>query len=172
MLDHPDDVRLYPSAPKAVRELHGAGFTVVVVSNQTVVSRGLASLADVEAANERIQRLLLQASSERIDRFYICPHHPSATLPEYRIDCECRKPRPGLLLRAAEEMDLDLVASHMIGDRLSDIVAGSRAGCKTILVETGMHNAPPIESPDAAWDVKPDVVCADLGEAADWILGN
>jgi D-glycero-D-manno-heptose 1,7-bisphosphate phosphatase len=88
------------------------------------------------------------------------------------VVCECRKPRPGMLLRAARELDLDLSASFMVGDRLSDILAGACAGCRTILVETGLHTAPPIESGDG-WKmtVQPDYVCADLRAASRIILG-
>jgi D-glycero-D-manno-heptose 1,7-bisphosphate phosphatase len=87
------------------------------------------------------------------------------------VDCECRKPRPGLLRQAAQDLRLELTASFMVGDRLTDVAAGCRAGCRTVLIETGRHAAPPIETtepPDLA--LKPDAVCADLTAAADWIL--
>jgi D-glycero-D-manno-heptose 1,7-bisphosphate phosphatase len=121
--------------------------------------------------NCRVQELLRKSGDSRIDGFYYCPHHPSATLPQYRTACQCRKPRPGLLLHAAREMGLDLAASYMVGDRPSDIAAGRRAGCATILVETGRHTDPPIESPDDMMaDAKPDHVCPDLTAAVDLIL--
>ena len=100
-------------------------------------------------------------------------NRPNATLPQYRVECHCRKPRPGLLLRAAQELDLDLGASYMVGDRISDIIAGQRAGCRTILVQTGMHTAPPIKSPDAIdTSLEPDYVCPDLSAAVEIILGT
>ena len=171
LLTRCDQVELYACAPRAVRRLQEAGFVVVVVSNQTVVARGLASKQDVERIHAWIQELLRMSGGGETDRFYFCPHHPNATLPQYRVECDCRKPRPGLLLRAAQELDLDLGASHMVGDRISDIIAGQRAGCRTILVQTGMHTAPPIEAPDAIdTSLKPDYVCADLSAAVEIIL--
>ena len=173
LLTRSDQVELYTYAPQAIRRLQEAGFAVVVVSNQTVVARGLASEQDVELTHARIQELLQKSGGGQIDRFYFCPHHPNATLPQYRVECDCRKPRSGLLLQAAQELDLDLGASYMVGDRISDIIAGQRAGCRTILVRTGMHTAPPIESPDALdMSVEPDYVCADLSAAVEIILGT
>jgi len=172
LLTRSDQVRLCPGASDAIRELRCAGFVIVVVTNQTVVARGLASENDVLTVNEHIQHLLSETNGEKVDRFYVCPHHPNATLVEYRVDCACRKPRPGLLFQAASELNLNLAASYMIGDRMSDIVAGHRAGCTTLLVETGMHTAPSIESSATDMSVIPDVVCSDLMEAANWILDN
>lgn len=168
----PEQVELSAGAPQAVGRLRASGFKVVVISNQTVIARGLASEEDVESVHNMIQKSLSSSGGGLIDRFYFCPHHPQATLPEYRIECQCRKPGPGMLLRAAGELDLDLEASYMVGDRPSDIIAGQSAGCRTILVQTGMHVAPPIYSPYAAsMQVEPDYVCAGLDEAVDIILG-
>ena len=172
LLTQYDQVELYACAPQAIRRLQEAGFVVVVVSNQTVVARGLASEQDVELIHAWIQQLLCMSGGGEIDRFYFCPHHPNATLPQYRVACDCRKPRPGMLLRAAQELDLDLEASYMVGDRISDIIAGQRAGCRTIMVQTGMHTAPSIESVDPLeMAVEPNYVCADLGAAVEIILG-
>ena len=171
LLTRRDQVELFPCAPQAIRRLRASGFAVVVVTNQTVVARGLVSEQDVELIHAWIQRLLRKRGGGEIERFYFCPHHPNAILPQYRTACDCRKPRPGMLLRAARELNLDLERSYMVGDRISDIIAGQRAGCRTILVQTGMHTAPPIESVDAMeLSVKQDYVCADLGEAVDIIL--
>lgn len=146
---------------------------MIVVTNQPVVARGMASETEVEEINEYIELALHRGEGGAIDRFYYCPHHPNADVSRYRVECECRKPRPGMLITAAEEMDLDLGASYMVGDRPSDIIAGHRAGCLTILVETGMQNAPPIESPDALDEnAEPDFVCTDLMEATELILEN
>lgn len=173
LLTRCDQVELYTCAPQAIQRLRSFGFAVVVVSNQTVVARGLASEQDVERTHAWIQQLLRRAGGGEIDRFYFCPHHPKATLSQCRVECDCRKPRPGMLLRAARELDLDLGASYLVGDRVSDIIAGQRAGCQTILVQTGMHTAPPIESPDALdMSAEPDFVCADLGAAVEIILGK
>ena len=173
LLTRCDQVELYACAPQAICQLREAGFAIVVVSNQTIVARGLASEQDVELIHAWIQQLLRISGGGEVDRFYFCPHHPNATLPQYRVECDCRKPRPGMLLRAAQEMNLDLGASYMVGDRMSDIVAGQRAGCQTILVQTGMHTAPPIESVDLVEvTAEPDYLCADLGEAVEIMLGT
>lgn len=171
LLTQPSEVRLLESVPQAIRTLKQAGFKVVVVSNQTVVARGLATEDEVVAINNYIQTLLGQAGGDSIDAFYICPHHPNANLPAYRVVCECRKPRPGMLLQAAEEHNLDLHASFMVGDRITDIIAGMKAGCQTIMVQTGMHEAKPIEMSDPLdTSVQPHFICDNLGQAAAWIL--
>jgi D-glycero-D-manno-heptose 1,7-bisphosphate phosphatase len=171
LLTRCEQIELYACVPRAIRRLREAGFAVVVVSNQTVVARGLASEKDVELVHAWIQQLLCMSGGGEIDRFYFCPHHPNATLPQYRVECDCRKPRPGMLLQAAQEMNLDLGASYMVGDRISDIVAGQLAGCRTILVRTGMHTAPSIETTDTLeMTTEPDFGCANLGEAVEIIL--
>lgn len=172
MLTRRDDVHLYAETPRALKRLHGAGFAVVVITNQPVVARGLATEQDLRDIHMWIQQLLRSSGGAEIDRFYFCPHHPNADLPQYRADCQCRKPKPGLIIQAADEMDLDLPSSYMVGDRLSDVAAGVSAGCRTILLETGMHTAAPIESPEpSAEPATPDHVCRSVGEAADIIVG-
>ncbi len=156
--------------PHALRSLKEAGFQLIVISNQTVVARGLTTEQEVYAINAEMERLLEQAGGPHLDGFYFCPHHPNATLPAYRIACECRKPRPGLLLRAAQEHNLDLNASFVVGDRITDIIAGARAGCRTVLLQTGQHQAPPIETVEPLDEsVQPDHVSADLKAAVGWI---
>lgn len=170
LLTRRDQVRVCRRAPEALKALHASGYQLFVVTNQTIVARGLATEQDVEELNSFIGELLLEKSGCKIEHFYYCPHHPEATLPEYRIKCECRKPRPGMLLQAAREYNLDLSASFMVGDRISDIVAGHKAGCRTILVETGMHQAHPIISDAMDLSIKPDFVCTDLYEASRIII--
>ncbi len=173
LLVRPNQVQLTDGAAWAVETLKEAGYQVVVVSNQTVVARGMATEDDVVAVHDWIQHLLIAAQSLPIDAFYFCPHHPNATLPQYRVVCQCRKPRPGLLLQAAAERDIDLVRSYMVGDRITDIIAGQRAGCQTILIESGRHLDPLIESLDPIDPLcRPDFVCADLRQAACLILGG
>ncbi len=171
LLTDAGDIRVLADVPQALSRLKKASFQLVVVSNQAVVARGLVTEQEVDAINAEMERLLEQADGPRLDGFYFCPHHPNATLPAYRADCECRKPRPGLLLRAAREHNLDLGKSFMVGDRITDIIAGARAGCRTVLVQTGQHQAPPIETVEPLDEtVQPDHVCADLETAAEWIL--
>ena len=142
----------------------------IVVSNQTVISRGLATEKEIHALNQYIAREIFDRTRCAIDKFYICPHHPEATLGAYRKNCDCRKPKPGMLLRAAEEFTIDLNASWMIGDRISDIIAGREAGCSTILIKTGMHSEKPIVSDAMDTTIEPDHICDDLLEAIELII--
>ena len=164
----PDQLILTPGAAEAVKRASASGRAVVVVTNQPVVARGLVDEDGVRAVHDALDAML-RAQGARVDAFYFCPHHPRATIERYRVACECRKPRPGLLTRAASELELDLGASVMVGDRLSDVTAGARAGCKTVLVTSGKHLAAPIESPDPS-DATPDFVAADVTAAMDWAL--
>jgi D-glycero-D-manno-heptose 1,7-bisphosphate phosphatase len=129
-------LRLLPGAAAAIRRLNEEDLLVVVVTNQPVVARGVASEREIKLVHEELNRRL-QARGAHIDAFYFCPHHPNATLEQYRTTCTCRKPEPGMILRAAEEHGIDLSRSVMIGDTTQDIVAGNRAGVYTILVRTG-----------------------------------
>lgn len=168
----PAGIRVAPDAPEALARLRENGFDLVVVTNQSAVARGLASEERVRAVHERLGEMLAAAGAD-VRAFYVCPHHPSADVAAYRVACDCRKPRPGLLLRAAAELGIDLAASVMVGDRLSDVAAGRRAGCRTVLVRTGAHLEPPIELLEPLEpDLAADHVCDTLGEAAAWILAS
>jgi len=173
LLVRPEQLRVLPGVPAALAALAGARFALVVVSNQTVVARGLASEQEVAAVNDELARRLVAAGAPPLDGAFVCPHHPNATVAAYRLDCECRKPRPGLLVRAADELGLDLAASYLVGDRPSDVAAGALAGCTTVLVRSGRHEEPPIES-TLALDAPPvpDHACDDLPAAARWILAR
>jgi D-glycero-D-manno-heptose 1,7-bisphosphate phosphatase len=170
LITRAEQISLIPGVPGALNKLNRAGFLLIVVSNQPVVARGLLSEEGVVALNDEIDRRIVKSGGRAFDGFYFCPHHPNATLPQYRQACACRKPRPGLIVQAAKDHMIDLSMSFMVGDRVSDIIAGQRAGCRTILVHSGQHAEAPIESPDAIDEAtQPDVVCADLAAAADWI---
>jgi D-glycero-D-manno-heptose 1,7-bisphosphate phosphatase len=160
-----DDVIIPPDTIDAFKLLSGVECKKIVVSNQTVISRGLASENEVDNINQHIDNAILTLTSCKIDRFYTCPHHPDATLEKYRKNCDCRKPKPGMLQEAAEDYDIDLTQSWMIGDRISDIIAGHRAGCRTILIQTGMHKEKPIISDDMDLSISPDYTCNNLHEA-------
>lgn len=169
----PAIIELYPYAATAVARLQKAGFTTVVVTNQTGVARGMISEDDVASAHSRIQELLANGDGGQIDRFYYCPHHPRANVPEYQKVCEYRKPSPGMLLQAAQDLDIDLASSHLIGDRISDIIAGQRVGCRTVQVQTGMHLESPVEGvSESDLQVRADHICANLKEAVDNILNS
>jgi D-glycero-D-manno-heptose 1,7-bisphosphate phosphatase len=163
-------LEILPGVAAAIGAVRAAGYLVIVVTNQPVVARGTMTEDEVRETHARLGATLAEGGGA-IDAFYFCPHHPSATLEAYRVACGCRKPRPGMLLTAAREWAIDLAASVMIGDRLSDVAAGQRAGCRTILVESGMHLAAPIESPDAFAGAVPDLTAADLPAAVRAFLG-
>jgi D-glycero-D-manno-heptose 1,7-bisphosphate phosphatase len=164
-------VWVLPGVPNALKRLKNAGFQLVVVSNQAVVARGMATEDDVRAINHYLEQKLVQQGAPLLDGWYFCPHHPYATLMEYRVICECRKPSPGLILQATKDHQIDLSKSFTVGDRLSDIAAGKKAGTTTVLVETGKHLDPLIESTDPVdSSVRPDYTCPDLASATDWIL--
>lgn len=173
LLVRPEQIRVLDGAPAALAALVDAGYALVVVTNQTVVSRGLATEEDVRAINAEVRSRLAASGAPDLDGIYVCPHHPRATVAGYRADCDCRKPRPGLLLRAARELHLELADSYLVGDRQSDVVAGALAGCATVLVRSGKHERPPIESSlHLEQTPTPDHVCEDLAGAADWILSR
>jgi len=172
LLVRPDQIRILPGVAEAITLLKSAGFALLVVSNQPVVARGLVDESEVRALQREVEARLALEGAGPLDGFYFCPHHPKATLPAYRQVCDCRKPRAGLLHRAAAEHGIDLPASFMVGDRPTDIQAGWGAGCRTIWVETGRHLDPPIESSESLPPPRPDHVCADLLHAARWILNG
>lgn len=171
LLASPENIEILPGVPDALAQLHQAGFKLLVVSNQPVVARGSLDEAGVRQLQTLIEERIRHAGGPALDGFYFCPHHPKATVPAYRVICDCRKPRPLLLQQAARDHQVALTSSYMVGDRITDVIAGATAGCQTVQVETGMHLAPPIEiGQPLDSSVKPGHVCADLPTAARWIL--
>jgi D-glycero-D-manno-heptose 1,7-bisphosphate phosphatase len=167
-----EDISVAAGAAQALRRLAAAGFKIVVVSNQTVVARGLLDPEEMLALQGQVEQRLCAAGAAPLDGFYFCPHHPNATVPAYRCRCDCRKPAPGLLLEAAAALGIDLTRSVMIGDRPSDVLAGKRAGCRTIQVTCGRHLDAPIEVTGGFTPPDPDHLCADLDQAATHILAE
>lgn len=162
----PSRIRLTRGAGEAVRSLAAEGYRIVVISNQSGVARGFfaeAALTDVE----RHLRTLLAAEGVELDGFYYCPHHPQGKVAEYAIACDCRKPQPGMVRRAASDLALELQSSWFVGDILDDVEAGRRAGCQTVLLDTG-HETEWIVTPLR----RPSAVARDLPEAADIIRSH
>ncbi len=168
-----DRLVIIPAAFEAIRLINLNGFKAVVVTNQAGIAKGLFNEAFVMQTNERLQEFLRQKGAA-IDAFYFCPHHPTEGVPPYRQVCDCRKPAPGLFYQAARDMDIDLAASFMVGDRYRDMEAAHRAGVKGVLVKTGygadvLENiGPDQETPEA----KPDHIAENILEAVHWILEN
>lgn len=137
-LADPAKARLCPGCAKALKLIANAGYRIIVTSNQSGIARGYFTWGEVKAVEKRIKELLAAENAPLPAAWYYCPHHPKGPVPEYMLDCDCRKPKPGMLLRAAKEHDVDLQASCMIGDKISDIKAAYAAGCRSAaLVLTG-----------------------------------
>jgi len=145
-----------PGVKKAIRKLNERGFLVIVVSNQSGIAKRVMTEDDLREIHSRMEDELREEGA-KIDRIYYCPHDPMD-------NCRCRKPKPGLLLKAAQEYDIDLDRSWMIGDSESDIEAGKRAGCKTILIEGCPPNENSIES-------EPNLVANSLVKAVSKLIG-
>jgi D-glycero-D-manno-heptose 1,7-bisphosphate phosphatase len=156
-------VRLVPGAAEAIASLNRAGWIVVIVTNQSGVARGLFPVAAVEKVHGHLSEQL-GGFGARIDAYRFCPHHPEAALPTYSADCECRKPKPGMLLSAAMELGVDLALSWMVGDRVTDLEAGVAAGCRTVLVRTGYGARVDANALDRE-ALRLELVAADLADA-------
>ena len=130
------DFELIPVAGEAVRLLNDAGFLVIVVTNQSGIGRGYYDEAALEEVHRHME-LELARFGASVDACYFCPHHPLHGIGDYRKECACRKPLPGMLLQAAEDWAIDLSASFIVGDKVADVEAGLMAGCLPLLVRTG-----------------------------------
>lgn len=167
-LDRLERLQFFPYTIDAVRLLNRAGFAVVVATNQSGVARGLLEESFVARAHAEIAARLA-AGGARVDGWYYCPHHPEGARAEYRQACECRKPEPGLLRRAAEELDLDLARSFAIGDRSHDVRAALAVGATPILVRTGYGREQAADGAASDTAAAPLIV-DNLIEAVSWIL--
>jgi D-glycero-D-manno-heptose 1,7-bisphosphate phosphatase len=153
-----EDFQLIPGAPAAIQLLKDAGFLVVVVTNQSGVARGYYPLSAVHALHRHLDATLT-AHGTSVDGYYICPHHPEHGIGEYRMACSCRKPFPGMLQKAAADLKIDLAASYMVGDHVSDVIAGRAAGCHALLVMTG-HGRHHAEQPPPDVCIVEDILAA------------
>lgn len=170
-LADPAGIRLIPGALEALRLLRGAGYRLILVTNQAGVARGLMTEADVRRVNARLLEIL---AAEGIDfeAVHYCPHHPEHGPPEYRRECDCRKPGPGMVRRAAAELGLDPARSVIIGDHLSDAgVAAGFPGMRGILLLTG-HGPGQQEKLERGEAEPPDHVAADILAAVRWLLAE
>lgn len=131
-----EQLALVPGAAAALRALHAAGFALVVVTNQSGIARGLFDEETLAAIHAELARQLA-VEGVALDGIYVCPHHPNVGLPPYRSSCDCRKPRPGLIRRAIDELGLALEGSFVVGDSARDLEAGAALGIPGVLVRTG-----------------------------------
>jgi len=132
----PDDLHMIPGAAEAVRKLNARGIVTCIISNQSGVARGFLSENDLVPIHAKMEREM-QEGGATINRIYYCPHHPTAGVPPYNIDCGCRKPKPGMLQQGARDFGIDLTRSFVVGDSIVDVQAGIAVGARTILVLTG-----------------------------------
>jgi D-glycero-D-manno-heptose 1,7-bisphosphate phosphatase len=172
-----EDIRIYPEAFAAVRRVNQSGTLAIVITNQSAIARGLLKEKELGDLHRFLQEAFHREQA-RIDAFYYCPHHPEVGRGIYHRECTCRKPQPGMLLRAAQEFQLRLAACYMIGDKLIDVEAGHRAGCQAVLIKTGYGegelqfleegkaSAPFPEDPLR----RPDQVAGNVLEAINWIM--
>jgi len=165
-LDRLERLQFFPYSVDAVRVLNRAGFLVVVVTNQAGIARGIVKESFVAEAHRHIADRLA-AGGATIDGFYYCPHYPEGTVEKYRTTCDCRKPQPGLLRRAAADLDVDLARSFVVGDRWHDLAAGQAVGARGVLVRTGLGKRDEWE-PESGTTAA--AIVDNLMDAAAWIL--
>jgi D-glycero-D-manno-heptose 1,7-bisphosphate phosphatase len=159
---NPDQFELLPGVGRAINSVNEIGLAVVVVSNQPGIAKGKFTAALLQAMEEKMLSGIA-ADSGKVDGIYSCLHHPESVLDEYRVRCDCRKPEPGLLLKAAADMSIDLSKSYTVGDGVTDIVAGKAAGTTTLFVSSRKcYNCDALIE-HQTW---PDYIVSDLGEAA------
>jgi D-glycero-D-manno-heptose 1,7-bisphosphate phosphatase len=169
-VNHPSRFRLFPYAVDAVRLLNRGGLLAVLVTNQAGVARGYFPESVIHEVHAGLQAALAEGDAH-LDGIYYCPHHPSAGAPPYRLDCDCRKPRPGLVRRAAADLGIDLARSYVVGDRQGDLQLAWNVGARGVLVKSGYglgeltYHAP-------SWPRQPDLVAEDLLEAVERILNE
>jgi D-glycero-D-manno-heptose 1,7-bisphosphate phosphatase len=159
-LSDPHGIDILPGAAEAIHVLNDSGIPAIIITNQSGIARGLFKEDTLGAIHKRLTTLLA-AQGARIDAIYYCPHHPDGIREGYRVTCTCRKPQPGLLLKAAQDFGLDLRLCYLVGDKPIDVETIHKAGGKGILITTGK---------DMLLTVKPDYSAVTIKDAVNWIL--
>jgi D-glycero-D-manno-heptose 1,7-bisphosphate phosphatase len=167
-LDRLDRLRVFPWTADALRLLRRAGFTTVVITNQSAIARGIIDETFLATVHREMDARLSPGGGV-IDAYYFCPHLADAPKEQYRLACRCRKPGPGMIERACRDLQIDPARSFTIGDRWLDVRCGRAAGTGSVLVRSG-HGADEAQTPPD--DVRPDAILNNLMEAAGWILRN
>ena len=167
-VNHPTRFRLFPYTAAAIKLLNENGWLAIVVTNQAGVARGYFSEDVIIQIHEQVQRDLQNASA-KLDAIYYCAHHPSVGEPPYRLDCDCRKPRTGLIDRAAADFQIDLARSWMVGDRYGDVELARNAGLHSAFVLSG-YGRGEWEFQRGSWQIEPELVAEDLLEAVKTIV--
>ena len=169
-VNHPSRFRLFPYSAQAIKRLNDAGWLAIVVTNQAGVARGYFSEETITEVHGRLNNELAKENG-RLDAIYYCAHHPSVGDPPYRLDCDCRKPRAGLIKRASSDFEIDLSNSWMVGDRYSDIELAHNAGLRSAFVLSG-YGRGEWEYQRSSWKLQPDLVSENLLEAVNSIVGD
>ncbi len=169
-VNHPSRYRVFPYSAEAIRALNAAGWLAILVTNQAGVARGYFA-EEMIGTVHGLLRSELERGGARLDAVYFCPHHPSVGGAPYRLDCDCRKPKPGLIRRAAGVFDIDLAQSWMVGDRYSDTELARNAGVRAAFVLSG-YGRGEWEYQRAAWRHQPDLVAENLLAAVNEIIGR
>lgn len=169
-INHPSRFRLFPYAAEAIKQLNENGWLAIVTTNQAGVARGYFSEEMITTIHEAMTKDLLSAGAT-LDAIYYCAHHPSVGEPPYRFDCDCRKPKPGLISRAAHDFEIDLDQSWMVGDRYSDVELARNAGVKSAFVLSG-YGRGEWEHQRETWMHQPDLIAEDLLEAVRRIVAE
>ncbi len=169
-VNHPDRLALLPGAAEGIARLNRAGTPVILATNQAGVARGYFTEDLVKEVLAKLETLLA-ALGARLDAVYYCPHHPSVGPPQYRVACDCRKPKPGMLRRGAEAFGLDLSRCYVIGDKISDVYFAHSVGARGVLVLTG-YGLGEYTYQHQDWTQQPDFIAGDLVSAAEWILAD
>ena len=167
-INHVSRFQLLPKTIEAIRLINQSSFKAILITNQAGVARGYFPEDLVHEVHRKMNTLLHEGNAY-LDKIYYCPHHPQVGSVKYRIDCNCRKPKPGMLEKAAEEFNLDFSQSYIIGDKYTEIALGHKVGSKSILVLTG-YGRGELELFSRQWEHKPHFVAEDLLSAVNWIL--
>lgn len=165
-LNRLEQIAFFPWTVDAIRALNRAGLPVVVITNQAGIARGLFTEAFVDETHRAISEYL-ERGRARVDSYYFCPHHPRGTVDAYTRRCDCRKPGPALLQRAARDLGLDLSKSFMVGDKWLDVGAAESVGARGVLVRTGLGAA---QEQRGSPDLTAAAIVDNLAAAASWIL--
>lgn len=167
-INHPDRFVILPGVADAFRVLNKNGFLAIIISNQSGVARGYFPVELVDKTHDLMMQSLLRKGAS-VDGIFFCPHYPRGVVPEYSLDCDCRKPKTGLIKKACEHFDIDMSRSYMIGDHYTDMELADRAEIKGILVKTG-YGRGVIEYNLPGMTFQPCYIAEDLLDAVKWII--
>lgn len=170
-VNHLSRYEVFEFAPQAVKILNESEFLAILTTNQAGVARGYFVESLIGEVHAHLQNELGKVHGARLDAIYYCPHHPSVGDAPYRQDCNCRKPKPGMILEAQKDFQIDLTHSWMVGDRYSDVVFGHKLGLRTAFVLSG-YGRGEYEYQRGAWTVEPTIIAENLLEAVRQIINN